>query len=228
MFFWFQEAEVGSKNRSKIDQKMVAKKEGVLASIFNGFWWFLGAKMAPKSIKNRYQDAFQFELHFFIDFWWIFDGFWLPSWVLGTQFGPSGLDFSWFLWFFARIDFWFDFGANLAPFWLPKSTKIDQKSDLERHQKIDPFLHRFLNDFGSILGSAWAPGRRQNRTKTRPGRARRAPKTAPELLWPPKMNFWSTFDHFWSILARIWGRFGLDLGWFFGQSTEQIRRENAA
>ena len=49
--------EVGSKNRSKIDQKMKSRWEGILASIFHGFWSILEAKLAPswgrKSIKNR-------------------------------------------------------------------------------------------------------------------------------------------------------------------------------
>ena len=36
-FFWFPGVEVGSKNRSKIDQKMKPRREGILASIFDGF-----------------------------------------------------------------------------------------------------------------------------------------------------------------------------------------------
>ena len=51
--------EVGTKNRSKIDQKMKSSWEGILASIFHGFWSILEAKLAPswdrKSIKNRFK-----------------------------------------------------------------------------------------------------------------------------------------------------------------------------
>ena len=51
--------EVGSKIRSKIDKKMKSRWEGILASIFHGFWSILEAKMAPSwgrvSMKNRSQ-----------------------------------------------------------------------------------------------------------------------------------------------------------------------------
>ena len=54
VFSWVSGVEVGSQHRSKIDQKMKSRWEGVLASIFGGFWWALGAKlvtkMKPKSI----------------------------------------------------------------------------------------------------------------------------------------------------------------------------------
>ena len=40
--------EVGSKNRLKIDQKMKSTREGILASIFDRFWWILGAKLGAK------------------------------------------------------------------------------------------------------------------------------------------------------------------------------------
>ena len=53
--------EVGTKNRSKIDKKMKSSWEGILASIFHGFWSILEAKLAPswdrKSIKNRSKKA---------------------------------------------------------------------------------------------------------------------------------------------------------------------------
>ena len=39
--------EVGSKNQSKIDKKMKSRWEGILASIFHGFWLILEAKLAP-------------------------------------------------------------------------------------------------------------------------------------------------------------------------------------
>ena len=53
--------QVGSKNRSKIDQKLRSRWEGILASIFHGFWWILKAKLVPcwgrKSIKIRSKKA---------------------------------------------------------------------------------------------------------------------------------------------------------------------------
>ena len=53
--------EVESQNRPKIDPKTKLGWEGLLASIFHGFWWILEAKMGPswhpKSNKNRSQEA---------------------------------------------------------------------------------------------------------------------------------------------------------------------------
>ena len=51
--------QVESQNGSKIDPKTKLGWEGLLASIFFGFWWILGPKMGPswhpKLIKNRSQ-----------------------------------------------------------------------------------------------------------------------------------------------------------------------------
>ena len=44
--------QVGSQNRSNIDQKMKPRWEGILESIFHRFWWIWGGKLAPK-IKAR-------------------------------------------------------------------------------------------------------------------------------------------------------------------------------
>ena len=41
--------EVGSKNRSKIDQKMTSTWKGILASIFLRFWWIWEAKLGRKT-----------------------------------------------------------------------------------------------------------------------------------------------------------------------------------
>ena len=55
-FFKVQVVQVGIKIRAKIDQKMRSRWEGLLASIFNGFWWILGGKLGgkiePRGIKN--------------------------------------------------------------------------------------------------------------------------------------------------------------------------------
>ena len=65
--------------------------------------------------------------------------------------------------FFQKIAFrsWhrflIDFGANLPPFFLPKSTKILPKIDPKMHQFFDWFLHRFFIDFGSILEANLGP-----------------------------------------------------------------------
>ena len=45
--------QVGTKNLSKIDQKMKSSWEGILASIFHEFWWILEAKLAPSWVENR-------------------------------------------------------------------------------------------------------------------------------------------------------------------------------
>ena len=50
-----------------------------------------------------------------------------------------------------------DFGANLAPFCLPKSTKILPKIDPKMHQIFDRFLHRFFIDFCSFWEANLAP-----------------------------------------------------------------------
>ena len=61
MILWVRRSQVGNQNRSKIDQNLKSKMECLLASIFNGFWWVLGAnlgwKIDPRSIKNRSQRA---------------------------------------------------------------------------------------------------------------------------------------------------------------------------
>ena len=53
--------------------------------------------------------------------------------------------------------FFNDLGANMAPFWLPKSFKILPKIDPKMHQSFDRFLHRFFLHFGPILGPKLGP-----------------------------------------------------------------------
>ena len=90
-------------------------------------------------------------------FWSIFGRFLLPTSTRQSQLNTSGLAFSWFSAFKVDIVFWSHFGANLPPFWHPKSTQIHPKIDSKRHQKNDRFLHRFFPDFGSILGPKLGP-----------------------------------------------------------------------
>ena len=56
MFSWVHGLQVGSKNRSKIEQKSITRWKGLPTSIFSGFWWIWEAKLAPswdeKSINN--------------------------------------------------------------------------------------------------------------------------------------------------------------------------------
>ena len=52
-------AQVRSKNRTKIDEKMSATWKGISASIFDRFCWILGSKLGgktePKSIQKGIQ-----------------------------------------------------------------------------------------------------------------------------------------------------------------------------
>ena len=49
MFFWIKWVQVESQNRPKIDQKTESKMDGILASIFLGFWSILGGKLGGKT-----------------------------------------------------------------------------------------------------------------------------------------------------------------------------------
>ena len=91
--------------------------------------------------------------------------FLLPTWTPWTQFGTSGLAPNAFFRVFWEIDVWSHLGANLAPFWLPKSTKIQPKIDSKRHPKNDRFLHRFFAEVGSILGPKLGPKSRSRRSQ---------------------------------------------------------------
>ena len=56
MILRVQGAEVGSKNRSKIDKKMESRWEDILGSVFSGFWWIFGAKLGGKNPAKTGQD----------------------------------------------------------------------------------------------------------------------------------------------------------------------------
>ena len=45
---WVRRVPVGSQNRPKIDQKMMSGREDITASIFDRFWWVLGANLGGK------------------------------------------------------------------------------------------------------------------------------------------------------------------------------------
>ena len=52
IIFKVRGVQVESKNRSKIDQKRSSTWEGILALIFERFWWILGGKMKPSWHQN--------------------------------------------------------------------------------------------------------------------------------------------------------------------------------
>ena len=100
----------------------------------------------------------------------IFGWFWFPTWIPWTQFGTSGLAPNAFFLVFWEIEIGSHFGANLAPFWDPKSIKIHEKIVSKRHPKNDRFLDRFFSSwlhFGTQVGT-------QEPLKTVP---KRSPKT---------------------------------------------------
>ena len=57
--FEIQQVQVGSKHIPSIDQKIECKIQCILASIFERFWWILGAKLGPSwkqvGLKNRWK-----------------------------------------------------------------------------------------------------------------------------------------------------------------------------
>ena len=61
MIFQVLEVEVGTKDLLKIIYKLKLKMDRLLASIFDGFWWVLGAKLRwkiePRATKNRLKNA---------------------------------------------------------------------------------------------------------------------------------------------------------------------------
>ena len=59
--------------------------------------------------------------------------------------------------FEVNIYFKSNLGANLLPFCLRKSIKIDRKVDPKSNPKFDRFVDRFFNDFGSIWGAKLRP-----------------------------------------------------------------------
>ena len=59
MIWRVQGIEVGDENRSKIDQKMESRWEGILGSIFNGFWWIFGGKLGRKMEPRSTQEGIE-------------------------------------------------------------------------------------------------------------------------------------------------------------------------
>ena len=134
--------------------------------------------------------------------------------------------------------FFMDFGANLGPFWLPKSTKIPKKSISRGIKKLIDFWIDYFDHVGPIL----VPKFRQLGRQWRHLGAQEPPTWPPRGLrelargsnfssffrkWPQDgpgggvphgtvrilNRFWRTFG---SILSQIWTNFTPDLGSDFG------------
>ena len=149
----------------------------------------------------------------------IFAWFWLPTWIPWTQFGTSGLAPNAFFRVFWEIDVWSHFGANLAPFWHPKSNKIHPKIDSKKHPKNDRFLDRFFAQVGSILGPKLGPKSRSRRAQNAPKTLPRRSQDSPRATRAPKIEIWSIFGpkvrwgtppwpRFSKFLARLNSNFG--------------------
>ena len=122
-----------------------------------GLFFLPTPRNRPKSNKNRCQEAPHLGLQILFDFWWIFHRF-LHPW--NPQNHKKALVFIKFFDFRHLQDeiyFGCHFGTNLAPYSLPKSTKIAPKIDPKRHQNFDRFLHRFFIDVGSFWEASLAP-----------------------------------------------------------------------
>ena len=68
--------------------------------------------------------------------------------------------------------FLIDLGPNLLPFWLPKSSKMAFKTDVDRHE----FLGRILDRFFCHLGALFKGKTAQDGPKRAPRRPQEAPK----------------------------------------------------
>ena len=75
-----------------------------------------------------------------------------------------------------NLDFRCLFGANLAPTFHPKTTKIHQKSDFSKLPKLHRFFDQFSYDLALSWGLSWGHVGAQIRTKT--------------ALDPPQEAFW--------------------------------------
>ena len=129
------------------------------------FWSVLPPNLPPKIHWNVSKiDA---KMHSILDFMFgsIFGWFLLPTWTPWTQFGTSGLAPNAFFRVFWDIDVWSHFGANLAPFWHPKST---QKSIPRGIQKMIDFWIDFLPKLAPFWDPSWDPRAAQDGPKTPP------------------------------------------------------------
>ena len=117
--------------------------------------------------------------------------------------------------------FLIDFGANLAPFCLPKSSKILPKIDPKMHQIFDRFLHRFFVHFSSNLGPKLGPCWPLFRLKREDPNSglhferksgQHGPKLGPKLEPKWRKNRCKNRSKIWCILGSIFGRILVDFG----------------
>ena len=122
--------------------------------------------------------------------------------------------------------FLIDLGANMAPFWLPKSSQILPKIDPKMHQIFDRFLHRFFLHFGSILGPKLGP-RWPHFPLTWGNAVGRRPPFLLGLCY--FLVFWSSWPplgpisaRFWRVWASILEVFGLHFGGFWSRFGSHV------
>ena len=113
-------------------------------------------------------------------------------------------------------------GANMAPFWFPKSFKILPKIDPKRHQFFNRFLHRFLLVFGGQLGAMLA---------TFSFKMVQGCGAPPLFLltlcyfsifwssWPPLGPIWPRFGRVWASILDV---FGLHFGRFWSRFRSHV------
>ena len=105
--------------------------------------------------------------------------------------------------FEVNIDSWHDFGANLAPFSLPKSIKVQKKS----FWKGIYFLIDFFIDFFSILARFWEPTCRHVgldfALKGHPNASQDALESENPPRPPPDLDFHRFLVDFLSIFHRF-------------------------
>ena len=98
------------------------------------------------------------------------------------------------------IDFPSHFYPNLAPFWLPKSTKIRRKSRLRWPLNLHEFCQRFFIDFCSVLASNLGRLGPQDAAQTAQDAPRRRNEKRKKRRFvglhaePPFGRFWEVFE----------------------------------
>ena len=147
--FWAPKMEPKwSKNRSK--------NQSFFDAFFDRFWLnfasLFGHPNPLTSIKNRCRHAFHLGVYFLIYVGSVFAPNFDPLDLKKHSFSLGKTLFFEKSPFKVNIDFSSHFGAKFAPFWHPKSTKINLKIDPKRHQKNDRCFDRFLMDLGAKMG----------------------------------------------------------------------------
>ena len=160
-------------------------------------------------------------------FWSMFHRFLLPTWIPGTQFGDSGLAYSWFFRFRGNIDLGSEFGANMASFFSKNPAKSSQKSIPRGINVLIGFCIDFYSIFlrfgmpiWSYVGHFFA----QNTAALFNGRV----VCVRSMLF---FDFWVVLGFFWLHFGLIlegsglhFGGFWLSFFWIFVRSGETFVR----